>query len=160
MDFSMLDSANYKTKCMLASLIECVRSRVDIDLGSDRLFIEAFATGDEGCLLYISVVDGVPQVPQTRNTSSAIIITEFPDFNTLIDLGKNFQTLKALKSQLYYKSNLFRLVTEISKADRKNAIRLLSEYGTVISSDELPATKEYFECVEEEQALEKISQLQ
>lgn len=165
MDFGMLDSDNPETKSLLISLLTAIENKVDIDLSSDRLFIEAFAANDGGCLLYISVIDHEKKPVQSKKIPAVIkIITEFDSLNHAIKLCRQ---LKAgycgmlLGSQLYYNGKDVRLLIEMPSRYEKKLSKILLEYGKIIGTGEFAcsATKEYFECIETFNALEKVSRL-
>lgn len=165
MDFDMLESNNLETRNLIVSLLTKIQKNVDIDFSSDNLFIEAFSSKDGGCLMYISVIENTDNAYRKAIKSDFITITtEFDDFNTMIILCRQLlnNDNKIVRSQLYFKENLFRLVIEISSKSEKKIYNFLLEYGKIIGKGDLPhsITKEYYQCIESDKAIEKLAVLQ
>ncbi|NLK71277.1 MAG: adaptor protein MecA [Clostridiales bacterium] len=165
MDFSRLESNSLETKNMIISLLKKIQQKVDIDFSSDNLFIEAFSSNDGGCLMYISVIEDSDNVHEKANKPNLIALTtEFDDFNTMIILCRQLlnNDIEIIRSQLYYKDDMFRLIIETSFESEKKIYNFLLEYGKIIGKGDFPysITKEYYQCVENDKAIEKLAVLQ
>lgn len=53
--YDELDYKNPLTKKMIVSVLDIIKSRCDLNLSEEKLFIEAFPYIDGGCILYIRI---------------------------------------------------------------------------------------------------------
>lgn len=165
LNFSMLDSDSVETKAMLLTLLQNIQQKVDIDLASDRLYIEAFAAKDGGCFLYISVIDDEDNSLSNNSKKDVFVAltAEFDNFNNLIILCRHLQKLSndIVASQLYYHGLTMRLVLYADSNAECKICGLICEYGNFIGAGELyySFTKEYFTCSEKYNAVSKLANL-
>lgn len=160
-NYERLDRKNPETKRLLIELLEAVRDEKNIDLCSEKLYVEAFPQNDGGCLLYISILNDRLK-PKIELFSE--LVCEIEDINTLISLCariyKNYSYL-IRTSELYFDGKVYRLIINtFPKADSK-INNLLNEYGSLVGKGEIlsSSTREHFDQVVEKDAIEKLSQL-
>ena len=160
-NYERLDKKNPETKRLLIELLEAVRDEKNIDLSSEKLYVEAFPQNDGGCLLYISILNDKLKPKMEIYTE---LVCEINDLNNLISLSsKIFKSYSHLirGSELYFNENNYRLIINtFPKADSKLCI-ILSEYGCLIGKGEIisSSTKEHFDLLIDKDAIEKLSTL-
>ncbi len=142
--YKQLDCNDPDTKRFISLLVQNIRQKVDIDLSTSRLFIEAFEQPDGGCILYISSMpdrslsDPFRLQGETRPRGQRYqsvfesVVGEFDSIDAVsqlcLSLYSNYSHL-VHKSHLYLYRNRYRLVVEtMSRLDKKLEI-LFNEYG-------------------------------
>lgn len=162
MDFNRLESNSFETRNMIISLLTKIQQKVDIDFSSDNLFIEAFSANDGGCLMYISIIED-NECRKTSKSDFITITTEFDNFNTMIILCRQLlnNEIGIFRSQLYFKDDIFRLIIKADIKFEKKIYNFLLEYGEIIGTGDYPysVTKEYYQSVEKDEAIEKLAVL-
>ncbi len=160
-NYERLDRKNPETKRLLIELLEAVRDEKNIDLSSEKLYVEAFPQNDGGCLLYISVLNDKLK-PKIELYSE--IVCEISDICELLPLcSKLYKSYSHLlrSSELFFNEKTYRLIINtFSKSDIKLST-FLSEYGNLIGKGEVisASTREHFINIIDKDAVEKLSSL-
>lgn len=89
LDCCQLDKNDPQTRHMISSLMEMIREEKDVDLSSEKLYIEAFPRANGGCLLYISVA-GAFSTSGSRGSQSRMMeyICPFTNPENLLRAGE------------------------------------------------------------------------
>ena len=160
-NYERLDRKNPETKRLLIELLEAVREEKNIDLCSEKLYVEAFPQNDGGCLLYISILNDRLK-PKIELYSE--LVCEIDDLDSVIALcSRVYQSYSHLirSSELYFNGKKYRLIINtFPKVDNK-INNLLNEYGNETGKGELlsASTREHFEPILEKEAIERLSAL-
>ena len=160
-NYERLDRKNPETKRLLIELLEAVREEKNIDLCSEKLYVEAFPQNDGGCLLYISILnDRLKTKPELYSE----LVCEIEELSSTIALSvriyKNYSHL-IRSSELYFNGEVYRLIVNtFPKADNK-LTNLLNEFGSVTGKGETlcASTREHFQTILASDAIEKLSTL-
>lgn len=160
-NYERLDRKNPETKRLLIELLEAVREEKNIDLCSEKLYVEAFPQNDGGCLLYISILNDRLK-PKIELYSE--LVCEIEDLTHLIAVSARIYkgcSHLVRSSELYFNGKKYRLIINtFPKADTKIS-SLLNEYGNQTGKGELlsASTREHFKPILEKEAIEKLSAL-
>ena len=136
---------------------ECIKNLILILSDEiNELYVEVFSKKN-GCLIFISCSSKISEKRRIRKN----IICQFENFDSLKGLcdylSINFPS--SIKfSKLYCNNHYIRLILGI-KDDLDKIVKISSSYGIIISGNEINtgATNEYFKCVYDEEAVEKVS---
>lgn len=163
--FEKLDRSNPETKRLLLDLIESIKQEKDIDLSSERLFVEAFPKDDGGCLLYLSMLNSSVKITSDRPTV----------YNTLICAISSPQSLMKIcsricehfnhivhNSELYYENGTYQLILLIYRKTDRKLRTMLNEFCEISGSTELEASviREHYSCIFPVDAIEEINKKQ
>lgn len=169
--YENLSKKSPDTKRLLIELLSAVRLEKNLDLGTGRLFIEAFPRNDGGCMLYISSIGGtssmktdeeiIESIMEETSYASAKPSTLVCESDTAEEMGELCRRLlefvKDSVSSLYVsqeKVPVFRLIITQTESFRPIVMRLISEYGKIVgASDSAAETEEYFKCVINDKAV-------
>jgi len=160
-NYERLDRKNPETKRLLIELLEAVRDEKNIDLCSEKLYVEAFPQNNGGCLLYISILNDRLK-PKVELYSE--LICEISDLNNLLPLcSRIFKGFSHIirTSELYFDGKIYRLIINTLPKTDKKICNLLNEYGNLIGKGEIigASTREHFDTIIEKDAIEKLSTL-
>ena len=163
-NISSLESNNSNTKLMLIELIAQVQTVINRRLNYEELFIEAFACSDGGCILYISTMDTELR-PIKKSRVFSDILCEADKLEELISLSRHLQQHlndHILCSELYHKNGLYRLILHTYAKSEEKLLSIVGEYSEILQSTSLAraVTREYYDCVMPQNAVDKIADLQ
>lgn len=132
--YDELDYKNPLTRRMIISVLDIIKSRCDLNLSDEKLFVEAFPYIDGGCILYIRIgYEKKISSSRKKQSFNTPIIYEFKDID---ELGMGISLLSKsffhiiLESSLYIldQSYYLLLYTYFKMDDRISSA--LSECGT------------------------------
>lgn len=153
-NFAYIDADCIKNLILIMS--DEISELLGINISNEKLYVEVFSQKN-GCLIFISCSSKNSVKRHIRKN----IICQFENFESLKDLcdyiSINFP-FSIRFSKLYCNNHHIRLILGI-KNDYDNIIKISSEYSSIISGNEINAgaTKEYFQCVYDDKAVEKVS---
>ncbi|MCX7657405.1 MAG: adaptor protein MecA [Oscillospiraceae bacterium] len=159
-NYERLDRRNPETKRLLIELLEAVKEEKNIDLCSEKLYVEAFPQNDGGCLLYISVLS---EKQKTKAELYTEIVCETDDVQSLISLCctlyKNFSHL-IRESELYFDKRHYRLIINTFPKTENKTLSIIGEYACPSGKGEITGafTREHFDVLIENDAVKKISE--
>lgn len=159
--YQILDKKNPETKQFLMNIIDIVKEEKDIDLCSEKLYIEAFPQTNGGCLLYISVLSD--KLKQRKNIYCEIVC-ETNNHSLLIKISdiifKNYNHITK-NSQLYYYQGTYRIILTLFSDTENKICDLLDEYMILWNKSEIVSelTKEHFTKIVDRKAIELLSEL-
>lgn len=162
LNFEKLDSNNTETKQLIKIIIEEIKRNLGLNLHNENLYIETFSSRN-GCILYISVTctDLGFKISNTSKRTDYLIL-ETPDEKNLIRFSCDlFRYLEeyVVSSSLYYYNGTFRMILKINII-KKDSItdcaenHILNVMGGIEAKT---ATEEYFKCIFESEAAERLS---
>ena len=141
-NFAYIDTECIKNLILILS--DEINELLGIVINNEKLYVEVFSKKN-GCLIFISCSSKISEKRRIRKN----IICQF----------ENFESLSSIKfSKLYCNNHYIRLILGI-KDDLDKIVKISSSYGIIISGNEINtgATNEYFKCVYDEEAVEKVS---
>lgn len=153
-NFAYIDADCIKNLILIMS--DEISELLGIDISNEKLYVEVFSQKN-GCLIFISYSSKNSVKKRIRKN----VICQFENFESLKSLcdyiSINFP-FSIRFSKLYCNNHHIRLILGI-KEDYDKIIKVLSEYSSIISGNEINtgATKEYFKCVYDDKAVEKVS---
>lgn len=150
------------TRQFVVNLLYKLKKLSQIDISKSKIFIEAFQTEEEGCILYLNIVSEktINHILNTETKNPLII--QFKDMQSLRQMCKNPPFKKYIntifKSELYYKNNNFILIIYSYYKHAKKLSACLFEHGTHIGFGELnkKLIEEHCNLVINNNAIEKI----
>lgn len=160
--FDKLDRSNPETKRLLVDLIESIKDEKNIDLSSERLFVEAFPKEDGGCLLYLSMLNNNIKVTPEKSSLYNSIICKIDSPDILIKLSSKIYILFnhiLHNSELYYHDGTYQLILHIFKRADKKLKTLINEFCEISGSGEIDASaiREHYTCIFPINAIEEIN---
>lgn len=160
--FDKLDRSNPETKRLLIDLIDSVRVEKNIDLSSERLFVEAFPKDDGGCLLYLSILNSNVKVTPEKSSLYNTLICKIDSPEVLLAVtSKVYEMFNHIlhNSELYYCDGTYQLILHIFKRADKKLKTFLGEFCQVSSNGEIEASaiREHYTCIFPINAIEEIS---
>lgn len=160
-DYDSLDKSNPKTKHLLMELIDIIKEEEDIDLCSEKLYIEAFPQNDGGCLLYISVISDKLKYSTHEPYFLICEIKNVFYLQTIVSLLISNNDNLITESRLYYLNDIYRLVLEVDSKLYQKVIIILNEFMISFSTDKTISayTQEHFNCLINKDALLVLSEL-
>ena len=160
--FENLDRSSPETKRLLLDLIHNIKEEKDLDLSSEKLFVEAFPKEDGGCLLYLSTLNGSVKVTPEKSNLYNSIICEIKSPEILLNVSKKLYNLFIHilhNSELYYKDGTYQLILHTYKRADKKLKTVLSEFCEIVGSGEVDSSliREHYMCVFPIDAIEEIN---
>lgn len=143
-------------KKLIIMLADEINELLEIEISNEKLYVEVFSKKD-GCLIFVSYSSKVSGKRRIRKN----IICQFESFESMKCLCDrlciNFPSSIRF-SKLYCNNHYIRLILGV-KDDLDKIVKISSSYGVIISGNEINtgATEEYFQCVYDEGAVEKVS---
>jgi negative regulator of genetic competence, sporulation and motility len=175
--YESLSGKNPDTKRLLSHVLRTVKldKSAGVDFSGERLFVEAFPRPDGGCMLYISCLleerererlhSFAPEKKTVRLNAKPVprkSETLLCRFDSVIELDGACKALAwqgrlSLHSSLYYGKDEgeYRLV--LHGDDKKLISSVVSEYGELLTSDEISFTCEHYKLIADGNAVEKMS---
>ncbi|MFA5658089.1 MAG: adaptor protein MecA [Oscillospiraceae bacterium] len=159
--FDKLDRSCPKTKRLLIDLIENIKEETNIDLSSERLFVEAFPKEDGGCLLYLSMLNSSLKAPADKNNLYSSAVCRLSTTDELIELSAqlfNMYSHILHNSELYYGDEKYYLILHTFKKADKKLRTFLNEFCEITGSGEVDCSsvREYNRCISPLNAIEEI----
>ena len=160
--FEKLDRSNPETKRLLVELISSIKSEKNIDLSSERLFVEAFPKDDGGCLLYLSMLGNNVKIQTDKTTVYNTIVCKITSPQALMQIcTKICEHYNHIihNSELYYSNGIYQLILQIyKKTDRKLKL-MLNEFCNISGTSEIEASviREHFSCIFAIDAIEETN---
>lgn len=165
--YESLSQKSPDTKRLLIELLALVRLEKNLDLSSERLFIEAFPKDDGGCMLYISPLEknikSKNSLSIKKDTYQNSIICEIEGIDNLTSLCMQIRYCMGhliYDSELYVKNTNYRLVLNSVNAGsfEDRILNIVKEYGVVIGRGKIihARTTEYFNKITDKDAIEII----
>lgn len=160
--YEKIDYNDKKTRQFVVSLLYKLKKLSQIDISKSKIFIEAFQTEENGCVLYLNIVSEKTINHILKTETKNPLITQFKDMQSLKQMLKNPPFQKYIntifKSELYYKNNTLILIIYSCCKQVKKLSSCLFEHGKLIGFGELnkKLIKEHSELVINNDAIEKI----
>ena len=159
--FDKLDRSSPETKKLLIDLIRNIQEEKNIDLSSERLFVEAFPKDDGGCLLYLSMLNNNMKVLQEKNSLYNSMVCKIKSPKDLIEISNQLFNLYnhiLHNSELYYLDGEYQLILHTFKKADKKLKTFLSEYCEIVGNGEIDSSsiREYYSCIFPINAIEEI----
>ena len=160
--FDKLDRSNPETKRLLIDLIDNIKDEKNIDLSSERLFVEAFPKDDGGCLLYLSILNSNVKVTPEKSSLYNTLICKIDSPEVLLSVtSKIYEMFNHIlhNSELYYSDGTYQLILQIFKKADKKLKTILSEFCQISGNGEIEASaiREHYTCIFPINAIEEIS---
>ncbi len=160
--FEKLDRSNPETKRLLIELISSIKAEKDVDLSSERLFVEAFPKDDGGCLLYLSMLGNNVKIATDRMTVYNTLICKISSPQALMRIcTKICEQYNYIihNSELYYDNGVYQLILQIYKKTDRKLKNMLSEFCSISGTSELEASviREHFNCIFPIDAIEETT---
>lgn len=161
--FERLSCKDPETKRLLVELLALVRAQKNIDLCTEKLYIEAFPRSDGGCMLYISPLTEGSPAHTVKPKSSAFLglICECDNLDTLTALAlqlENRHRRLIHGSKLLTKDGRYRLILYTFSRIDDRLLSTVREFGRIIGKGEIACarTEELYSCIIGEQAVDMI----
>lgn len=160
--FDKLDRSNPETKRLLIDLIDNIKDEKNIDLSSERLFVEAFPKDDGGCLLYLSILNSNVKVTPEKSSLYNTLICKIDSPEVLLSVtSKIYEMFNHIlhNSELYYSDGTYQLILQIFKKADKKLKTILGEFCQISGNGEIEASaiREHYTCIFPINAIEEIS---
>ncbi len=160
--FDKLDRSNPETKRLLIDLIDNIKDEKNIDLSSERLFVEAFPKDDGGCLLYLSILNSNVKVTPEKSSLYITLICKIDSPEVLLEVtSKIYEMFNHIlhNSELYYSDGTYQLILQIFKKADKKLRTILGEFCQISGNSEIEASaiREHYTCIFPINAIEEIS---
>lgn len=160
--FEKLDRSSPETKRLLIDLIESIREEKNIDLSTERLFVEAFPKDDGGCLLYLSMLNANIKTTPEKSSLYNTLICKIESPDNLIEISiQLFNLFNHIlhNSELYYNEGVYQLILHTFKRSDKKLKSFLSEYCEISGLGEIDSSsiREYYTCIFPINAIEEIT---
>ncbi len=160
--FDKLDRSNPETKRLLIDLIDNIKDEKNIDLSSERLFVEAFPKDDGGCLLYLSILNSNVKVTPEKSSLYNTLICKIESPEVLLAVTtKIYEMFNHIlhNSELYYSDGTYQLILQIFKKADKKLKTILGEFCQISGNGEIEASaiREHYTCIFPINAIEEIS---
>lgn len=163
LSFECLENNSQNTRALIAYIIHEIRVNLGLNLYSEHLYIEAFSCVNNGCILYISAVDNsLSDKAEENGMTSGIVMLESGTEKNMIRFSVDFDRYfheYGIDSRLYYSDNIFRLIIHVDPEKFDSVIDTAFTHGLKYCTDESVTayTQEYFTCIFDESAIEKLS---
>ena len=159
--YENLDRKNPETKRLLIELLQTIRLEKNIDLTSEKLFVEAFPQTNGGCLLYISLLNEKVRVKSENNVLYNCVVCEVLNIEQLSEMCYqlyNRYSHLIHNSELYTNNESYRLIIHTFSKLEDKLKSILNEYSIIKGKGEIicSTTREYYKVLIEEDAVEKI----
>ncbi len=142
-----ISGKGHNTRLALSRLIAMIGEEQKLDLSGERLLVEAFPSGDGGCMLYLSCLGSARS--KTASKQSRTLICECDSIDNMISLCcALYAGYNKLSSKLYYNSSssVYRLV--ISSASLSRAVSAVAgEFSCIKPYSLLGETEEYYSLI-------------
>lgn len=136
--YDEMDYHDINTKKTILKIVRIAQAKTNIDMQSNKLYIEAFPCTDGGCILYINLI----QTQQSQTSSDAKpldspFIFAFEHINDVVQLC---QRLKSLHPDLIVKSSLvlmdshYHLFLYTYCDKEQKLLSILKEYGEYLGT--------------------------
>lgn len=150
------------TKKAIINVLEDIEIQKNVNLLKQELFIEAFPTINEGCILYINIINKENQtkkIEQIKPNFNIPMIFRFSNIDNLIEASKKISDKYShliLKSELYKNDESYFIIIYSYLNINKKIIMLFNEYGDFFGKGEIKSSfvKEHFDLLIESNAIE------
>lgn len=163
--FEKLDRSNPETKRLLLDLIDDIKEQKNVDLSSERLFVEAFPKDDGGCLLYLSMLNSNVHISADRPTVYNTLICTMSSPQSLMQVcSRIYEYYNHIvhNSELYYDNGTYQLILQIYRKTDRKLRTMLNEFCEISGSTDLEASviREHYTCLFAIDAVEEINRKQ
>ncbi len=155
-----------KTRQLIVNLLYKIKKTTKADISKSQMFIEAFPTGENGCILYLNIINKKTIKNTSNSNINRPLIVKFKqiqDFENMCKaLTKKNYIKKILKSTLL-KINTYSILIIYSHNEQLiKILPILFEYGNIIGYGELnkKITEEHCQLIIKNNAIESISKKQ
>lgn len=155
-----------KTRQLIVNLLYKIKKTIKADISKSQMFIEAFPTEENGCILYLNIIN---QKTINNTTSSNInrpLIVKFKqiqDFKKMCKaLAMNNYINKILKNKLLQINNYPILIIYSHNEHLTKMLPIFFEYGSIIGYGEInkKIIEEHCQLIIKNHAIETISKKQ
>lgn len=161
--FDRLSCKDPDTKRLLIELLQLVRVQKNIDLCTQKLYIEAFPCNDGGCMLYISPIDDtdIESVHHITKSPYTSMICECDSLDALTALSRHLHKMHShmiYNAELFASNGKYRLLLFIFNKLEDKIQPTVNEYAKIIGMGDIQCakTREHFKCLVDNNALELI----
>lgn len=138
------DKINYsdkKTRQLIVSLLYKVKKTTNIDISKSKIFIEAFPTEENGCILYLNIINKqiIDNIISNSNKTPLLITFKcIQDFKNMCKiLVKKHYINNILENTLLQANNHFILIIYSNNEQLSKTYPVFLEYGSIIGYGEL-----------------------
>lgn len=130
-----------KTRQLIVSLLYKVKKTINIDLSKSKIFIEAFPTEDNGCILYLNIINKEIINTIIKNNHKTPLIIAFKNIENFKNmckiLKKKYYGNKIPKNTLLQTNNYFILIIYSYTEQLSKIFPIFFEYGNIVGYGEL-----------------------
>ncbi len=142
-------------------LIKSIREEKNIDISSERLFVEAFPKDNGGCLLYISMLNNSIKSASEKSLLYNSLVCKIQAPDELLEIANQLYILFSHilhNSELYYLNGTYLLILHTYKKADKKLRSFISEYCEIIGAGEVDSSliREYYNCIFPLNAIEEL----
>lgn len=155
-----------KTRQLIVNLLYKIKKTIKADISKSQMFIEAFPTEENGCILYLNIIN---QKTINNTTSSNINRPLIVKFKQIQDFKKMCKALamsnyinKILKNKLLQINNYPILIIYSHNEHLTKMLPIFFEYGSIIGYGEInkKIIEEHCQLIIKNHAIETISKKQ
>lgn len=159
--FGILDNDEPETRRLFSSLLTEIEAVCGRTLKSERLFVEAFARGDGGCLLYLSVLEESKDDSSDSESGLLLLKADSDQLQSLSLLGIEILNRSTEASALYENGDCYCLVLRPKAEESRRLEQFLREFGSVYRGNSLLCayTVEHCPCLIPKEAVKALSHL-
>lgn len=162
------DSA--KARKAFWGLLDEAKRRTGFDTESDKILIQMYPSGAEGCELFVTRLGQIPPMAEKTITGSGRVamlsmrrtVYGFPTLTALTDACLYLtETEASAGGEAWYMDGAYYLLIEerIGKSDTVTEFTSLLEYGYMLPADAAPYFREHGECIIRQNAVPLLSAL-
>ena len=151
--FERLSCKDPETKRLLVELLALVRAQKNIDLCTEKLYIEAFPRSDGGCMLYISpLTDNAVHAVKPKSSPYTGLICECASLDAMLALGSQLYTRYSHvlhDSQLYTLNGRYRLILYTFNRLEERLSATIREFSKIVGRGDIHCarTAETHKCI-------------
>lgn len=164
--YEQINYHDKKTRQLIVNLLYKIKKTTKADISKSQIFIEAFPTGEKGCILYLNIINK-KTIENTSNLKiNRPLIVKFKqiqDFENMCKtLTKKNYIKKILKNTLLKINNYSILIIYSHNKQLIKILPILFEYGSIIGYGELnkKIIEEHCQLIIKNNAIETISKKQ
>lgn len=152
-----------KTRQLIVNLLYKIKKTTKTDISKNQMFIEAFPTEENGCILYLNIINQKTIDNITNSNINRPLILKFKqiqDFKNMCKILTKENCLnKILKNTLLQINNYPILIIYSHSEQLTKILPIFFEYGTIIGYGELnkKIIEEHCQLIIKNNAIETIS---
>ena len=161
-NYEKINYNDKKTRQLIVSLLYKVKKTTNIDISKSKILIEAFPTEENGCILYLNIINNESINNILNDNSKKPLIIKFKhiqDFKNMCKILINKHYIKKiLKNTLLQINNYFILIIYSDDEQLSKISPICFEYGNIIGYGELnkKIIEEHCDLIIKNNAIETI----